>query len=78
MGSDRRRRHPLVKPVVISLDRENLQVVQDAVQNGRRQSMIGKQFRPLADSFVRGQNQTRPFISGRNDLEQIVGIGPVQ
>src|SRR6516165_1865030 len=66
----------LAQPVAGTFDLNYHSVVQKSVQQGRRDDWIPKNFTPLAEAAIRGQDHRAPLVAGVNQLEeQIAGAG---
>lgn len=63
----------VLEPVAVALEGDDLGVVDEAVDHGRGDHVVAEDLSPAAEDLVAGHDQTRAFISGRNQLEEQVG-----
>ena len=61
-----------------SLGAEHVAVVQQSVEDGGGQDVVGEHAAPLGESFVAGQDDAAAFVAAADQLEHHVRRGPVQ
>src|SRR4051812_40500786 len=67
----------LAQPVAGTFNLDNHGVVQESVQQGRRDHRVAKNFAPLAEAAIRGQDHRALLVAGVDQLEeQIAGTRP--
>ena len=66
------------EPVALATDIDDTRVMQQPVQQGGCQDLIGEQLTPFAERFVAGQDDGALFITFGYQLEQEGGDGAFQ
>src|SRR5689334_7048125 len=60
----------LPEPVALTLNHEGMAVMQQAVEDGRREDLVAEDGAPLRDHLVRGDKETAAFIPAGDQLEK--------
>jgi len=68
----------LAEPVALAVHLEDVAVMGQAVEQGRRHALALEDLAPLAERQIAGDQQAGPFIPIRKDLEQQLGAGPAE
>jgi hypothetical protein len=63
-----------LKPVTVVLDVDNPAMVQQAAKDGRCNDRITKEFLPVGDALVRGDDGRALFVSVGDELKEEVGL----
>ncbi len=68
----------LAEPVALPVHLEDVTVMGQAVQQGRRHAFALEDLAPLTERQIAGDQETGPLIPIRKDLEQQFGAGPAE
>ena len=68
----------LAEPVALAVHLEDVAMMGQPVQQGRRHAFALEDLAPLAERQIAGEQQTGPFIPIRKDLEQQLGAGAAE
>jgi hypothetical protein len=63
----------VLEAVAVSLQVDDLGVVDEAVDHRGCDYVVAEHLAPAAERFVAGHDETGPFVSGRDQLEEQVG-----
>src|SRR5215470_20117122 len=63
----------VAEPVGVALEGDHLGVVDQPVDHGRGDHVVAEDLSPAAEGLVAGDDQARPLIPGRYQLEEQVG-----
>src|SRR5690348_13139349 len=66
------------KPVAVAFEVDDLSVVDETIDHGRRDGVVAEDFTPAAEGFVGAHDHAGPFVSGRHQLEEQVGGLPLE
>ena len=69
----------VAQPEAAAVDLDDVTVVQKSVEkDGGEHLVAGNHFRPVADRFVRGDDRRGVLVARAEDLEEQMGVSPVQ
>ena len=67
----------LAEPIALSFDVDGARMVEQAIQNGRRDDRIAKDLAPGAQALIARQDDGTPFIATGDELEEQVRPLPI-